>query len=334
MASPTLTPLDNPFLASTPPSEVNPTSLPPPPGSSSCLPWETAQSIVFQLASIILIIAFAAPSTNGTAKLVTHTLLVVGFVIMAAWAWQYICAHDIFGWCLVFAVLNLCHTIYLSWTMRPVNLTPEQRELYNKVFKSFKVPRHVFKKLCYYGKITSLKIGEHYSEEGKSQCVRLSMLLMGKVKVFCEGEFLHHIVERQFLDSPEWDSCEKSEKAEFFQVTLTASTYCRYITWHRDQLHDFLENEPYLKQVFTNLIGSDISKKLFMLTERNLNQKGGRADIRLPSAGRRPANNYDMSGHLAAGTRGACGTGIPVIHRTSAGDDRPIGRSGREIVPV
>ncbi|XP_072178118.1 popeye domain-containing protein 3-like [Diadema setosum] len=301
--------------------------------SSSCPPWEPAQGVVFQLASLVLLLAFAAPSTSGAAMLLTHSLLVVGFAVMAAWAWVYICAHDIFGWCLAFAALNLFHTVYLAVTMRPVNLTREERDLYEKVFKPFKVPRHVFKRLCYYSKITSLKIGEHYSEEGKTQCTRLSILLFGKVKVFCEGEFLHHIMERQFLDSPEWDSYEKTEGTEVFQVTLTATTYCRYITWHRDQLQDFLDTEPYLKQVFDNLIGSDISKKLFMLTERNLNQRGGRADIRLPSAGRRPTTNYDTSGHLTAGTRGACGAGIPVIHRTSAGDDKPSGRSGRDILP-
>ena len=112
--------------------------------------------------------------------LVTHTMLVMGYVLMAAWAWVYICAKDIFGWCIVYAVLNSCHALYLAWTMRPVNLSREQHDLYNKMFKSFKVPRHVFHRLCQYGKVTSLKIGEHYAEEGKTQCNRLSILIMGK----------------------------------------------------------------------------------------------------------------------------------------------------------
>ena len=53
------------------------------------------------------------------------------------------------------------------------------------------------------------------------QCVCYLLIhWFNRVKVFCEGEFLHHILEGQFLDSPEWDSYEKNEKADVFQVSI------------------------------------------------------------------------------------------------------------------
>ena len=106
-------------------------------------------------------------------------------------------------------------------------------------------------------------------------------------------------------------------------MTLTATTYCRYMSWQRDQLRSFLETQPYLKQVFINVIGTDITKKLYLLTERNLNHKGSRADIRLPSAAREASPNHDLRGHLAAGEMGACGVGIPVLGTSKAPDSHP-----------
>ena len=83
--------------------------------------------------------------------------------------------------------------------------------------------------------------------------------------------------------------------------------------WQRDNLKQFLETQPYLKQVFSNIIGTDITKKLYLLTERNLNDRGSRADIRLPSVAKEASPNHDLRGHLAAGGMGACGVGIPVL---------------------
>ncbi len=76
---------------------------------------------------------------------------------------------------------------------------------------------------------------------------------------------------------------------------------------------EYLETEPYIKQVFENLIGSDITKKLYLLTEKHLNVHGSRADIRLPSAAREIPAHHDLKGRFASGPMGACGIGIPIL---------------------
>ncbi|XP_071801621.1 popeye domain-containing protein 3-like [Asterias amurensis] len=283
------------------------------PGSGCTGLWEPIQSIVFQVACLLFVLGYLAPSTGFAAMFVMHAFLSFGFLTLSLWGLLYICAMDVFAWNLVFCLLNICHAGYLGYQVRPVQFTREERDLYNAVFKPFQVPRSVYRNLCDIGKTSSLKIGEHYAEQGRTPCNRLSIVIFGKVKVFSDGDFLHNIQEKQFLDSPEWESFSQNETSDNFQVTLTATTYCRYMCWQRDNLKQFLETQPYLKQVFSNIIGTDITKKLYLLTERNLNDRGSRADIRLPSVAKEASPNHDLRGHLAAGGMGACGVGIPVL---------------------
>ncbi|XP_077976865.1 popeye domain-containing 2-like [Glandiceps talaboti] len=272
------------------------------------------QHIIFQAACFLLLAAFLAPARGLSAMLFLHVCLAMAFLLLTFWGWFYICAPDIFGWSLCYMILNCANSAYLFYRIRPVRFTQEQKDVYKAVFKPLKVPLHSFKELCKIGRIYSLTIGENYALEGKSPCNRLSLLIMGKVKVFCEGEFLHHIIDYQFLDSPEWESYKnETSESDVFQVTLTATTYCRYMTWTRSSLQHLLRNDQYLATVFSNLIGKDITKKLYLLTERNITRRGSRPDIRLPSIGKEPPPNYDLKGHLASGHRGACGIGLPVL---------------------
>uniref|UniRef100_A0ABM0MA16 Popeye domain-containing protein 2-like n=1 Tax=Saccoglossus kowalevskii TaxID=10224 RepID=A0ABM0MA16_SACKO len=241
-----------------------------------------------------------------------HVVIAIAFLLLAVWGWFYICSLGIFAWSLAYLCLNCANASYLFYRIRPVRLTQEQKDVYEAVFKPLKVPRHSYKKLCNIGRTASLTIGENYAIEGQTPCNRLSLLVSGKVKVFCEGEFLHNILEHQFLDSPEWESYHnETNESDVFQVTLTATTYCRFMSWTRRNLQILLKEDEYLGTVFSNLIGKDITKKLYLLTERNITRKGSRPDIRLPSAGKQPPPNYDLKGHLAAGIRGACGVGLP-----------------------
>ncbi|XP_070568046.1 popeye domain-containing protein 2-like isoform X2 [Ptychodera flava] len=279
-----------------------------------CPEWETMQHVIFQAANFLLLTAFLAPAHGLSAMLFLHVCLTIAFILLTFWGWFYICGPDVFAWNLGYTLLNSANAIYLFYRIRPVKLTQEQKDVYKNVFLPLKVPRHSFKELCKIGRAVSLTIGENYAVEGKSPCNRLSLLVMGKVKVFCEGEFLHHILEYQFLDSPEWESYRnENNESDVFQVTLTATTYCRYLTWNRTQLQKLLASDQYLATVFTNIIGKDITKKLYLLTERNITRHGSRPDIRLPSAGKEPPTNLDLKGHLASGQRSACGVGLPVF---------------------
>lgn len=90
-----------------------------------------------------------------------------------------------------------------------------------------------------------------------------------------------------FLDSPEWDSLRPTEEG-IFQVTLTAETDCRYVSWRRKKLYLLLAQHRYISRLFSVLIGSDIADKLYALNDRVYIGKRYHYDIRLP-------NFYQMS---------------------------------------
>ncbi|KAL1770204.1 popeye domain-containing protein 3 [Sigmodon hispidus] len=114
--------------------------------------------------------------------------------------------------------------------------------------------------------------------------------------VICFMKFVHiayqvHSItfarEFQFLDSPEWDSLRPTEEG-IFQVTLTAETDCRYVSWRRKKLYLLFAQHRYISRLFSILIGSDIADKLYALNDRVVTGKKHHYDIRLP-------NYYQMS---------------------------------------
>ncbi|CAJ0956516.1 unnamed protein product [Ranitomeya imitator] len=85
-----------------------------------------------------------------------------------------------------------------------------------------------------------------------------------------------------FLDSPEWDSLRPSEEG-VFQVTLTAETRCKYITWRRKKLYLLFAKHRFISRIFSMLIRGDIANKLYALNEKVYVDSGFRFDIRLPN---------------------------------------------------
>ena len=86
---------------------------------------------------------------------------------------------------------------------------------------------------------------------------------------------------RKFLDFPEWDYWNPEEGT--FQVTLTAETDCRYVSWRRKKLYLLLAQHRYISRLFSVLIGSDIADKLYALNDRVYIGKRYHYDIRLPN---------------------------------------------------
>ncbi|XP_033122976.1 popeye domain-containing protein 3-like isoform X2 [Anneissia japonica] len=288
--------------------DSNNATEPSPEHGLACLPWKPLQGGLFQLSQLLFLLGYCAPVSGFAAVFVMHLLIALAFILMAVWGWVYHCALDVFMWCMTLTLLNLCHAGYAGYRIRPAKLTQEEKDLFLRVFKPFGVPMHTYQQLCRLGKIYSLKIGEHYATEKRTGSNRLGMIIYGKVKVFHQGQFLHHISESEFLDSTEWQSF--SSESDVFQVTMTASSYCRYIIWPRESLLEALTSEPYLQCVFNNLIGNDIANKLGQLNERNSVKGAPKPDIRLPNVYQRPANRYNMKGQ--SGTVAVCGAAIPM----------------------
>lgn len=67
------------------------------------------------------------------------------------------------------------------------------------------------------------------------------------------------------------------------QVTLTAETDCRYISWRRRRLYLLLAKDRYIARLFSVMLGSDIADKLYSLNDKLFAKSGVHLDIRLPS---------------------------------------------------
>ena len=64
-------------------------------------------------------VAYLAPNTKY-GQVALHCGLVVGFLVLSTWAWNVICAPDVFAWYLAFTSLNIGQLLYILYTMRPI----------------------------------------------------------------------------------------------------------------------------------------------------------------------------------------------------------------------
>ncbi|XP_022254969.1 uncharacterized protein LOC106470633, partial [Limulus polyphemus] len=92
------------------------------------------------------------------------------------------------------------------------------------------------------------------------------ILIFCRMKATCEDILLHYLHPNEFVDSPEWEGCSL-DSGKLYQVTLTAVEPCRYICWPRRDLEQFLNVNPFMRVILHNLIGKDITKKLYSLNE-------------------------------------------------------------------
>jgi hypothetical protein len=51
--------------------------------------------------------------------------LVVGFLILSTWAWNIVCAPDVFAWYFSFMLLNVGQLLYILYQMRPIQFDPD-----------------------------------------------------------------------------------------------------------------------------------------------------------------------------------------------------------------
>ncbi|XP_046484771.1 blood vessel epicardial substance-A-like isoform X1 [Neodiprion pinetum] len=233
-----------------------------------CDEWEAAQHKLFQAANIFFAAAFLVPRSFKASVLALRTFLTAGFMLAALWAGITICALDAMLWCLALGLLNGIHSLILACRFLPPALSPELAELYLKLFKPYRVSKKHFQELAKEARIVKLDPGQTYATEGVTPAdERLSILLRGKLTVTCDSTHLHYVRAYQFVDSPEWEAAHQNFD-DLFQVTVRAEESSTYICWTRITLVRVLRHRPLLKVVLNNLIGKDITSKLYALNEQ------------------------------------------------------------------
>ncbi|XP_025836641.1 popeye domain-containing protein 3-like isoform X2 [Agrilus planipennis] len=248
-----------------------------------CDYWKEPQHLMFQLANCCFSIAYASPcSKKGV--LFMHCWLILGLMLFSTWAWNVICAPDVFTWNFAFMLLNMAHVFHILYQLRPVKFDAELEEVYHTLFSPFKVSRLQFKRMVSseFAQIMSLHAGEAYAMQNLTRTDRLGLLLSGKCNVLSDNQFLHPILPCEFLDSPEFES-SRNTVDDKFKVSIVATSSCRYLYWQRSSLEYLFVKEPYLATVLTTLIARDITTKLYAMNNKIVTAKGSHLDIRLPS---------------------------------------------------
>ncbi|XP_029113882.1 popeye domain-containing 2 isoform X2 [Scleropages formosus] len=255
-------------------------------GHPPCVEWSNStEGALYHLGNTLLWLGYMGGS-GAFGALYIFGCLAPAFLCHALWGWQLACGavpavawNGLLG---ALCVLQLAHIIYRLQRNRLPG--EEFRSLYAGVFLPLGVPVAVFKEVAAAcnSQVLSLAEEETYASEGKTPIDRLSFLLSGRIRVSLEGQFLHYIFPYQFMDSPEWESLGPSEEGKF-QVTLTAETDCRYISWRRRKLRLLLCRDRYISCLFSVMLGSDIADKLYALNDKLFARSNVRLDIRLPS---------------------------------------------------
>ncbi|XP_064617533.1 popeye domain-containing protein 3-like isoform X3 [Liolophura sinensis] len=249
----------------------------------SCVTFLPANHIIYHLANLAICVGLFAPSgTYGV--LFLHTLFMFGFLLMSVWAWMILCAPDVFSWNFAFMVINGIQMLFITYRIRRIKFCEELEEVYDSLFAPLRVSRAMYKKLTSpeHCTLMTLHPGESYATQSITKTDKLGLLVSGVINVYSSQTFLHHIYERQFIDSPEFESSVTGE--EKYGVSIIGATSCRYIFWPRQALEYLLIKEPYLANLMNIIIGRDIATKLYALNDKaGSYQGGGRVDIRLPS---------------------------------------------------
>ncbi|KAG7173074.1 Blood vessel epicardial substance-like 1 [Homarus americanus] len=100
----------------------------------SCAHWTHPQHLLFQLANGCFFVSYLAPSQR-MGLLFMHCILILGFLLYSTWAWNVICAPDVFSWNFTFMLLNMGQTLYIIYQMRPVKVNKELEAMYEALFQ-------------------------------------------------------------------------------------------------------------------------------------------------------------------------------------------------------
>ena len=196
---------------------------------------------LFHFAHACFLISYLSPNTRH-GQLSLHSGLMVGFLILSTWAWNVICAPEVFAWYFGFTILNVGQLLYLLYRMRPIRFDEDLEAIYLDLFAPLNVTRAQFKKLIGGApasgggggarsggagsttgstKMLTLHSGECYAIQDLTKTDRLALCLNGRINVLTDRTFLHSIHPGEFLDSPEFES----SGPKWADSTATQSTF-------------------------------------------------------------------------------------------------------------
>ncbi|XP_052810891.1 blood vessel epicardial substance-like isoform X4 [Mya arenaria] len=234
-----------------------------------CEKWTNAQHAVFQLANLCFLISLLTPYTFRYHSLFLRVMLNVGYILTLIWASVFVCMSDVVIWSIVILVVNSAHIVYLTYISVPHRFSKALEHVYLRTFKPLKVTRKQFKGLADLGGMHLQGKGSFYARQNQTPTGhKLSVLLKGRLKVSYGDVYLHSVDANHFVDSPEYDNFNETYRDGKYKVNISATEDCLLFSFPQDRLIKHLSSDPRLEHIFGQIIGKDISQKLYEIQER------------------------------------------------------------------
>ena len=94
-----------------------------------CEPKETSQTLLYHIANFVFLVSYSAPNSSH-GQICMHIGLILGYLIFSTWAWNVICAPDVFAWYFVFMILNMGQLLYILYQLRPIKFDSDLEKVY------------------------------------------------------------------------------------------------------------------------------------------------------------------------------------------------------------
>lgn len=204
---------------------------------------------LIHVANILYFFSYAVRSIFWLRLLtvVAASLLIPYFYFQAEPLVEAIC------WNLLFISLNLFQMAWLVWERRPIRLTADQERLYELVFHSLS-PREMLK-LLHLAHWKDARPGAVLIEQD-TEIDELLLLYEGAVEISNDGMRLADVGEGEFLGEMSFLTRGKTS------ADVIASTNIRYLSWPREELSDYLGDNPEMQTAMYSLIGINLVEKL------------------------------------------------------------------------
>lgn len=155
-------------------------------------------------------------------------------------------------WLAVFAVVNGVQVVRLLLARRAVELTDEQRALYQRVFPLF-TPRD-FLNLLSVGNLETTKAGDVVIEEG-TYVSRLVLVTAGQARVEVNRRPVAGVRGGQFVGEMGFLTKEPTSA----RVVTTGPT--KLVSWDTARLRTFLQQRPDMEAKFASVLTQDVVRK-------------------------------------------------------------------------
>lgn len=145
-----------------------------------CTTWkQEAEGAIYHLASILFVVGFMGGS-GFFGLLYVFSLLGLGFLCSAVWAWVDVCAADIFSWNFVLFVICFMQFVHIAYQVHSITFAREFHVLYSSLFKPLGIPLPVFRTIALSSEVVTLEKEHCYAMQGKTSIDRLSVLVSGR----------------------------------------------------------------------------------------------------------------------------------------------------------